>query len=134
MTGMANLQEILRSMAPVLVEGIFVFCTVTGDYADYAQFRPLASFEELEGLSLVLRKEAAIEGDLPFQGEFRCISLTVHSSLEAVGLTAVVAGTLADAGISANVIAGFHHDHIFVPSDHASAALRALRDLSARSA
>lgn len=134
MTGMANLQGLLRSMAPVLVEGTFVFCSVKGDYAEYAHHRPLASFGELEGLSLVLRKEAALESNLAFQGEFRCISLTVHSSLEAVGLTAVLAGTLADAGISANVIAAFHHDHIFVPSHLAAAALSALNDLSARSA
>jgi hypothetical protein len=50
----------------------------------------------------------------------------VHSSLEAVGLTAAVAGALTAAGISANVVAAFHHDHVFVPADRAEAAMAQL--------
>ena len=51
----------------------------------------------------------------------------VHSSLAAVGLTAAVAAALADHGISANVVAAFYHDHIFVPAERAEEALAALR-------
>jgi hypothetical protein len=60
---------------------------------------------------------------------FRCITLSVHSSLDAVGLTAVVATQLAAHNISANVIAAFYHDHVFVPAPHADAALAALQAL-----
>jgi hypothetical protein len=56
----------------------------------------------------------------------------VHSSLEAVGLTAVVATKLAAEGISANVIAAFYHDHVFVQANRAKAALAALTSLADR--
>jgi len=67
---------------------------------------------------------------------FRCrrITLTVHSSLEAVGLTAAVAGALARQGISANVVAAFYHDHIFVPRDQAERAVAVLEKLGAAAA
>ena len=55
------------------------------------------------------------------------ISLTIHSALEAVGLTAAFSGALAAEGISANVVAGFHHDHIFLPWDRRDAAMAVLR-------
>jgi hypothetical protein len=55
----------------------------------------------------------------------------MHSSLEAVGLTAAVATALAARGIAANVIAGARHDHVFVPAARADDALAALRDLAA---
>ena len=58
------------------------------------------------------------------------ITLTVQSDLNAVGLTAVVSTALAKAGISCNVIAAVHHDHLFVPVDRADDAMRVLRGLS----
>jgi len=58
------------------------------------------------------------------------ITLTVHSSLEAVGLTAAFATALGNAGISCNVIAGFYHDHLFVGKDDAHTALTVLRELA----
>jgi hypothetical protein len=59
------------------------------------------------------------------------ITLTVHSDLHAVGLTAAVADALAGKRISCNVVAAAHHDHLFVPVDEGAAALAALRDLQA---
>jgi hypothetical protein len=52
--------------------------------------------------------------------------------LEAVGLTAAITSELATHGISANVIAGYYHDHIFVPSTRAHDALSALKSMSRR--
>jgi len=116
--GEKNLEKLLGSMSPVLVKGEYVFCTLKNSkYGDYADARPIASFEEAEGLTLVLPKEAADRFDLSYDGIFRCITLAVHSSLEAVGLTAAVAGKLADHGIAANMIAAYFHDHVFVQAN-----------------
>jgi len=116
--GEKNLEKLLDSMSPVLVKGEYVFCTLKNSkYGDYADARPIASFEEAEGLTLVLPKEAADRFDLSYDGIFRCITLAVHSSLEAVGLTAAVAGKLADHGIAANMIAAYFHDHVFVQAN-----------------
>jgi len=67
---------------------------------------------------------------IPAEGEWARISLTVHSALAAVGLTAAVATALAREGIPANVVAGYFHDHLFVPWDRRAAALAALRGLT----
>jgi hypothetical protein len=107
-----------------------VFCTVSGELKNYLSLNPVATFTEAEGLTLVIEKSAALEAGLSFEGSFKQITLTVHSSLEAVGLTAAVATKLASKGISANVIAAYYHDHIFVQSSKADAAIEALCELS----
>ena len=130
MAGEKDLQKLLDSMSPVLRDGEYVFCTVgDANYGDYAEAAPIASFTETEGLTLVLLKEAADSKGLPYQGIFRCITLGVHSSLQAVGLTAVVSNALAEKGISANIIAGYFHDHIFVESENTTDALGILLKL-----
>ena len=58
------------------------------------------------------------------------LTMMVHSSLEAVGMTAAMAAALTAAGISANVVAAFHHDHIFVPWDRRREAMRAIEALA----
>ncbi len=58
------------------------------------------------------------------------ITLKVNSALEAVGLTAAFSSALGDAGISCNVIAAYHHDHIFVPLQEAQKALEVLEHLA----
>ena len=117
-------------MSPKLLESEFVFCTVSGELGSYLSLDPVATFLESEGLTLVLKKDAALMAGLSFEGSFRQITLTVHSSLEAVGLTAAVAEKLASKDISANVIAAFYHDHIFVQTSKAEAALVALQEFS----
>jgi hypothetical protein len=109
----------------------FVFCTVPGDVSDYLELNPLATFRENEGLTLVLTKKAASNAGLSFESTFKQITLTVHSSLDAVGLTAAVASKLASKGISANIIAAYYHDHIFVPTEKAAHALSALKEFFA---
>jgi hypothetical protein len=111
-----------------LLEEELVFCTVSGSLADYVSLNPIATFFEAEGLTLVLKKSVAQKAGFQFEGPFRQIILTVHSSLESVGLTAAVSSKLADKGISANVMAAYYHDHIFVQSAKAEAALSALKE------
>ncbi len=120
-------KEMLAAMSPILTAEEYVFCTLeNANYGDYADARPIASFSEPEGLSLVLLKESAGTCGLTYDGSFRCITLTIHSSLQAVGLTSAVSGLLAEHGISANMIAAYFHDHVFVPSEHAERALELL--------
>ncbi|GGP66991.1 ACT domain-containing protein [Shewanella saliphila] len=130
MSGTTDLALLLTSMSPKLMDGEFVFCTVQGEYEQYAQLNPLATFCESEGLTLVVNKEAAMATGLAFDACFKQITLTVHSSLEAVGLTAAVAAKLTEFNISANVIAAYYHDHIFVPTDKAQLALTALAEFN----
>ncbi|EPS4454117.1 ACT domain-containing protein [Vibrio parahaemolyticus] len=131
MSGITDLDELLSSMSPKLMESEFVFCTVSGALADYSDLNPVSTFIESEGLTLVLEKSVAENAGLSFDGTYSQITLTVHSSLEAVGLTAAVASKLASKGISANVIAAYYHDHIFVQSGKAEAAVSALEEFSA---
>jgi hypothetical protein len=130
MSGITELDELLQSMHPQLLEPELVFCTVSGSLNDYLALNPIATFVESEGLTLVLEKIKAQEAGLSTESSFRQITLTVHSSLKAVGLTAAVSTKLASKGISANVIAAFYHDHIFVQSAKAEAALSALQEFS----
>jgi len=126
----SDLGKLLDSLSPVLTDGDYVFCTVPHSvYGDYADSRPIASFAEPEGLTLVLLKSAAETAGLTYEGAFRCISLGVHSSLHATGLTAAVSGKLAEHGIPANMIAACFHDHIFVPRGLAEQALGILSAL-----
>jgi hypothetical protein len=129
MAGVKNLGKLLNSISPELIEGEYVFCTVpNGKYCDYQDLSPLASFIEAEGLTLVVPRESADKSGLEYDGVFRCITLTVHSSLEAVGLTAAVSTKLSEHQISANVIAAYFHDHVFVSSRFAEKALTLLSE------
>lgn len=130
-SGETDLSVLLRSVAPKLLDDEYVFCSIkTANYGDFKELTPVATVKEAEGLTLVIAKRHADEHSLGYASVFRCISLAVHSSLEAVGLTAAVSATLTDKGISANVIAGYYHDHIFVQADKADVALVALNELS----
>lgn len=134
MSGIEDLRVLLAHMQPELRPGGFVFCTLPeGKYGDHAELEPIGSFQEEEGLTLVLAQEQADLAGLAYDCVLRMISLKVHSSLTAVGLTAAFSGQLARYGISANVLAGFYHDHIFVQEDRADDAMEALAVLSADS-
>ena len=131
MSGVRDLDRLLAEMAPQLRNETFVFCTVPHDEAErWLRLRPLGTFLEAEGLTLILTAADAAENGIGGSAPMRMITLAVHSSLEAVGLTAAVAGALAQAGISANVVAAYHHDHFFVPAAEAERALETLRALS----
>ncbi len=129
MTGEDNLHKLLSMMQPKLQAEEYIFYSAPGKYGDHADLSPIASFCEEEGLTLVVPLAAARAGGLAFTSTFKLITLTVHSSLEAVGLTGAVSGRLAQKGISANIFAAFYHDHIFVQTEKAEAALQALQEL-----
>ena len=134
MMGETDLNTMLASMSPTLMEGEYVFLSFKGaSYGDYAELNPLAAITEAEGLTLVVPKAEADRTSMHYESTFRGITLQVHSSLDAVGLTAAFSGKLGECGISANVIAGFYHDHIFVGSADAEAAMLALLELAQNS-
>ncbi|NDV01867.1 ACT domain-containing protein [Pseudoroseicyclus tamaricis] len=128
-----NEAEMIAGMTPVLVSGVFVFCSVTEAEALGAALpHARGLFAEAEGMSLILPVEKARGLGLPADQPMRQITLNVYSSLTGVGLTAAVSGALAEAGIPANVVAAHHHDHVFVPEAQAEAALSALLSLQSR--
>jgi len=130
--GEPELSRLLADLAPRLLPERYVFCSLPrGVYGDGAELLPLAAFLEDEGLTLVVPERRAREARIAYTSVFRCITLTVHSSLNGVGLTAAVATKLAQRGISVNVIAAVYHDHLFVPADQAERAVAALAEVSA---
>lgn len=126
MNGERDLQALIRTMQPELRPGRFVFVTVPQAPEGIAA---VAMVSEDEGVTLVLDQAQADRLGLAYHFVAAMITLRVHSSLEAVGLTAAVAGALTAAGISCNVIAGYFHDHLFVPIETTATAMAALRAL-----
>ena len=119
-------------MQPELNEGVYVFSSVPAD-RDVSKLAPVATFREREGLTLILDEATALREELPALFRAAWITLTVHSDLEAVGLTAAVAEALTKASISCNVVAAAFHDHLFVPVERAADALAQLTGLQERS-
>ena len=130
MTGETNLSRLLASLSPRLNPGRFVFCSVPQPTVVQVA-AALGSFRETEGTTLILAREEAERLGLAYDYLAAWITLEVHSSLAAVGLTAAFAKALAGEGISCNVIAGFHHDHLFVAEADAERALARLQRLAA---
>jgi len=130
-TGEKNLANLLASMSPVLMDGEYVFCSFeNARYGDRPELQPIASCIEPEGLTLIIPRSRADVHELGYESVFRGITLRIHSSLEAVGLTAAVSARLTEYGISANVIAGHFHDHIFVQSEYAEKAMTAIGEFA----
>ena len=119
---------LLRTLEPVLNSGIYVYTQVP-HAADTGSIDAVAMLREREGITLVMREEDAQRRGLPVLLRTAWITLTVHSPLQAVGLTAAFSRALAEAGIACNVIAGACHDHIFVPVEQAQRALAVLHTL-----
>lgn len=131
MIGEIDLAELLKSMSPELMNGEYVFCTFPdAQYGEHSELEPIAAISESEGLTLIVPKSVADERSFSYESVFKGITLRIHSSLNAVGLTAAFSIKLTEQGISANVIAGYYHDHIFVQSELAERAIEALNELA----
>ena len=126
-----DLAELIATMAPSLNAGTWAWCALADD-APLEDIDPVATMREPEGRTVVVAERDAIARGWPVAFRAAWITLRVHSDLASVGLTAAFARALGDAGIPCNVIAGVHHDHLFVPADRADDALRALRELQER--
>lgn len=122
--------RLLENLHPQLNPGRFVFATLPG--ARPAGLVPVVTVAEQEGLTLVLPQEQADGAGLAYDYVAGWITLKAHSALDAIGLTAAVAGELARAGLSCNIVAGYHHDHLFVRHDQVHEAITALAALAHR--
>ncbi|GGW83335.1 ACT domain-containing protein [Alteromonas halophila] len=132
MQGETDLTALLRGLSPVLDNQQYTFVSV----ADKQALLPVIDdvrglFVEKEGVTLIVPLAVAAREGWQSAGVFNCITCNVHSSLDAVGMTAAISAALTEAGISANVVAAYYHDHLFVPVQQADAALSALATLSA---
>ncbi len=129
MEGEKDLSTLLKSMQPRYNPGDYVFCAVDDlkpiDFGNIVLF-----FKEQEANTIVVKKEHADSLKLQYSFTAAWITLTVHSSLEAVGLTAAFSTALADQGISCNVVAAFYHDHIFVDKKDAARTIEILNNFS----
>jgi uncharacterized protein len=129
MAGETNLQALLKNMKPLLNTGEYVFISVDS-ISSFDVSKAISFFKEQEAYTMIVEKHIADEWQQPYQYIAAWITLTVHSSLEAVGLTAAFAKALADAGISCNVVAAYYHDHIFVDVKDAEKAMEVLHRMA----
>lgn len=129
MAGEKNLDILIKEMTPKLNDGDYVFCTVN-NLEQINRNDTLCEFKEAEGTTIVIERNKADFLKLNYEYIASWITLTIHSSLDAVGLTALFSNELAKNNISCNVIAGYYHDHIFVDKNDANKAIKVLKNLA----
>lgn len=132
MTGESDLSTLIQSMQPVLNAGEYVFISLDDASLISSEIPPetiVGMFTEQEGRTYILPKSIAEERGFRSEYTAAWITLTVHSSLAAVGLTAVFSTALAQAKISCNVVAGYYHDHVFVAYQDAERAIEVLEEV-----
>ncbi|MFX0085388.1 MAG: ACT domain-containing protein [Candidatus Hodarchaeota archaeon] len=132
MTGISDLKTLLKNMNPRLVANNLVFCSVSEEQFLNLNIFPTMIFKEEKGITLIIRKDLAIKNLLCDTNAptWSMISLTVHSSLEAVGFLATITTYLAKFGISTNVVSAYYHDHLFVQNELADKVIKLLKNLS----
>ena len=129
MIGEKNLVKLIKEMTPILNDGEYIFATLKNANTINRE-DTICEFKEKEGTTIVIERKKADELKLDYHFIASWITLEIHSSLEAIGLTALFSKQLADNNISCNVVAGFYHDHIFVDKKDAQKAIKTLKTLS----
>lgn len=133
MSGEMDLQKLLGSMSATLVDGTYVFATLPTEKVPQGLV-PRMMFHEAEGVTLIVLQSEADAHGLASEFPCRMITLNVHSALEAVGFIAHIASELAAHGMGVNPVAGYYHDHLFVPAGREQDALEVLRAIAADAA
>lgn len=129
MNGEKDLAKLLKSMKPKQNPGDYVFCTLK-NIENFDLMNVEMFFREDEGFTIIIKKEIADRLHLEYSVIMSWITLTVHSSLEAVGLTAAFSKALSENNISCNVVAAYYHDHIFINKKDTEKAIEVLKKLS----
>lgn len=130
MSGETSLKVLLQTMQPLLASEEYVFCTIEHENANKLDLNPISTFREKEGLTLILERQEADSHGLAYDSIFSMITLTVHSSLDAVGFLAAIATKLAEHDISVNAVSAYYHDHLFVPVASSHQAMVLLKELA----
>ena len=128
--GQSDLAILLGSMRPMMAGQPYAFQSISQEAFARLTFVPLCAFRESEGVTVIATQEQAQDQGWPTDGGWACITLSVHSSLLAVGFLAAVAGALAREGISVNPVSAYYHDHLFVPWERRRQAMEVLESLS----
>ena len=129
-SGDEDLSNLLNNLQPNLLNEDYVFITLEDYSFDFFNLlHPIATFEEEEGLTLVITEERAKREKFEYNSVFKCISLGAHSSLNSVGLIATISKLLSEKGISCNVFSGYFHDHLFVQKSLSKKALELLKSI-----
>ena len=127
--GESDLNKLIKGLSPKLNDGEYVFTSIKNiELLNTSEV--ICTFKEKEGFTLILERSRADQLGLRYNFIASWITLKVHSSLNAVGLTSLFTTELADNGISCNVIAGYYHDHIFVSTKDSLKTLGILKHLS----
>jgi len=129
MSGERDLTKLLQHMTPLVHPEVFAFCHFS-DFQLPPTLAPIATFREAEGLTAITPISQARALGVDYQFESRMVTLTVYSALDAVGFLARITTALATQGICCNVVSGYHHDHLFFPSNLLSDALQVLESLT----
>lgn len=130
MTGEKNLNTLIQSMQPNLIEEEYVFCSIPVEEFAPLNINPVCQFREYEGTTLIVSKQQAELANLDYEYVCKMITLVVHSSLEAVGFLAAITSKLAENNISVNAVSAYYHDHLFVPANEAEQAMHLLTSMS----
>lgn len=130
MTGERDLKKLLQTMKPEMQQEVYVFCSLPKGTPIPANLEPVQIFRESEGTAFILKESDALKAGLDHQYPSRQITLTVRSSLDAVGFLAAITAALVADGISVNPVSAFYHDHLFVPKERADDAMRVLKRLA----
>ena len=129
MGGETDLGTLLGAMSARMADGVYVFATVPSGAVPQG-LAPRMMFREAEGTTLILRREEAEAHGIAFEFPSRMITLNIHSSLEAVGFIAHIAGILAQHNMGVNPVSAYYHDHLFVPEDRAGDAMVVLEQIA----
>ncbi len=130
MTGIQDLDLLMKSMKPDLVSGEYIFCSISDKKMSDLNIKPLMTFREREGTTFIIEKKDADLNSIKYDAVWALITLTVHSDLAAVGFLARLTNALAKEGISVNAVSAYYHDHLFVPKEKSKDALKILQKLS----
>jgi len=129
MSGITELDLLLKTMSPVLLEKQYIIISTQENFEEIIKYNPIAIIQEKEGKTIIIEKNIADNNNIKYKEIFKCITLNVNSSLSAIGFTAVISNELTKNKISANVIAGYYHDHLLVNEVNADDALKVLLTL-----
>ncbi|MEM7068483.1 MAG: ACT domain-containing protein [Pseudomonadota bacterium] len=129
MVGETDLKKLLGSLNARLQDGLYVFVTLRENSIPEL-LSPRMIFHETEGVTLIVLQSEAEAFNLDYEFPCRMITLEIHSALEAVGFIAHIASKLAEHGMGVNPVAGFYHDHLFIPSGREKDAMEILKRIA----